>query len=121
MGLPIENCCDIKEIQEWKLVVAANVVYSTLCRENERIIQEINKSLEETINSLNSKTELSKQIKIFDNQIDNIKEKKKALLDAFISKLISEEEYQETKEDLDKQLNVFLHDKIELETSKGQK
>ena len=119
MGLPIENCCDIKEVQEWKLVVAANVVYSTLCRENEKIIQEINKSLEETINSLNPKTELSKQIKIFDTQIDNIKEKKKALLDAFISKLISEEEYQETKDDLDKQLNVFLHDKIELETSKG--
>lgn len=118
-GLPIEDSCDIKEVQEWKLVVAANVVYSTLCRENQRIIQEINKSLEETIKSLNSKTELSREIKLYNTKIESIKEKKKALLDAFISKLISQEEYKETRDELDKELNVYIHDKLELEYSKG--
>ena len=118
-GLPIEDSCDIKEIQEWKLVVAANVVYSTLCRENKRIIQEINKSIEQTIQSLNSKTELSKEIKMFEERIDKTKDKKKELLNALISKLITKDEYEETREELDKELEMYLQNKIELESSKG--
>ena len=94
-------------------------MYSTLCRENKRIIQEINNSIEQTIQSLNSKTELSKEIKMFEERIDKTKDKKKELLNALISKIITKDEYEETREELDKELEMYLQNKNELESSKG--
>ena len=118
-GLSTTEACNIKEVQEWKLVVAANVVYSTLCRENERIIQEIDKSLEETINSLNDKNELSRELKLFDNKIEKTNSKIDVLLDSMITKLISKEDYQRKREELDLELKSLTEAKLKLETTKG--
>ena len=119
IGLNTESSCNIKEIQEWKLIVAANVVYSTLCRENNTIINEIDKALEKTIKSLNDKDQLSREIKLFDNKIEKVKSKQAVLMDSMLEKVISKQDYSEKRAELDLELENLEKGKLELQTSKG--
>lgn len=104
-GLDIEGSCDIPLLQEWKLIILANKMFDVLCDNKERVLKNAEKLLKNNItNELEEPDDI--ELKIQNDKIDSYKKKISKLLDMFLDEKISENEYEQKREDLEKLINI---------------
>ena len=118
-GLSIENVCDSVLIPEWKLEVISKIIFDKLWTEKDKITVEINKYLDITIKQ-GYDNDYDKEIDINNRMISTIEQKNNNALDAYISEIITKENYIKKKKELDEEINKLKDRNKELEILKNQ-
>ena len=98
-NLDISNSCSIPLIQEWKLSIIVNSVFSLFCDDKERIINIANKLLEENIDDKASSD--NEEINDLNNKLFNAQKKLDKLLDLYLNDMISKDLYIAKKEEME--------------------
>lgn len=98
-NLDISNSCSIPLIQEWKLSIIVNSVFSLFCDDKERIINIANKLLEENIDDKVSSD--NEEINDLNNKLFNAQKKLDKLLDLYLNDMISKDLYIAKKEEME--------------------
>lgn len=114
-GLDIEGACDIPLLQEWKLIIIANKIFDILCNNKDRVLKNAEKKLRNNItNDIDTD---DYELKIQNEKILSYKNKISKLLDLYLDEKISQTEYEQKREDLEK-LITLCEEKIENFVSK---
>ena len=98
-NLDISNSCSIPLIQEWKLSIIVNNIFSLFCDDKERIINIANKLLEENIDDKASSD--NEEINDLNNKLFNVQKKLDKLLDLYLNDMISKDLYIAKKEEME--------------------
>lgn len=104
-GVDLEGACDITSVQEWKLTLIANNLFSRLCNDKEKIIQIANKLIEKNI--VEEEKEYDGELEIIDKKIENHKLKLSKLLDLFLADTITKEEYTNKKKEVEDNITTL--------------
>lgn len=99
-NLDISNSCDVPIIQEWKLSIMANSIFSLFCDNKEKIINIANKLLEENIED--EEISDNEEINNLNNKLLNTQKKLDKILDLYLNDVISKDVYIAKKEELEK-------------------
>lgn len=115
-GLDTSESCNISIVQEWKLVLMANVIFDVIWNDKERIIDMANQLIDETIKDDDFQNEYLKELEENKNKILTYEKKKRKLIDMYLNDLIDKENYKAKKDDLDQVINDYLNKNKELES-----
>lgn len=92
-GLDVSTACDIGVVQECKLNIIVNEVFSLLWNDKKSIIKIINSLIDESINSLEIDNEILERIDELNKRKVKFNEQLERLLDAFLSGYLDKESY----------------------------
>lgn len=115
-GLDTSESCNISIVQEWKLVLMANVIFDVIWNDKERIIDMANQLIDETIKDDDFQNEYLKELEENKNKILTYEKKKRKLIDMYLNDLIDKENYKTKKDELDQVINDYLKKNKELES-----
>ena len=118
-GLSIDNICDSVLIPEWKLEVIAKVVFDKLWIQKDLIITETNRMLESTIKPDDDNI-LKEEVENNNRKLELLEKKNNNALDAYISEIISKENYLKKKKELDEEINKLKDRNKEIEEDLNQ-
>ena len=118
-GLSIENICDCILIPEWKLEVIAKVVFDKLWIQKDFIIKETNRMLESTINS-DYENDNKEELENNKRKLELLEKKSNNALDAYISEIISKDNYLKKKKELEDEINKIKERNNEREQELNQ-
>ena len=104
--------CDMPYIQEWKLDLMANIIFKELCRGKTRIIKMANNLIDTKIKSC-LVSDSNYEIVGYNNKKSMIENKKQRLIDLYLNQLITKEEFNSKKSNLDCELEN-IDEKIKL-------
>lgn len=104
-GVDLEGACGIPSVQEWKLTLIANNLFSRLCNDKERIIKIANKLIETNI--VEEQKEDNGEVEIIDKKIETHKFKLSKLLDLFLADTITKEEYTHKKKEVEDNIAIL--------------
>lgn len=113
-GLSIENVCDSILIAEWKLEVISKIIFDKLWTEKDKITIEMNKLLDIAIKQ-GFNSDYEKELEINKRKIQTLESKNDNALDAYISEIITKENYIKKKKELDDEINILKERNKELE------
>lgn len=115
-GLSIEGICDTNLIPEWKLKLAAYFVFDKIWYEKNEILELTNKLIDDSITMDDRRNEIDSERKEYETKLTNLKQKSDKLLDAYLTELVSKEDYSSKKESLDKDISSIESKVNELES-----
>lgn len=118
-GLSIENVCDSVLIAEWKLEVISKILFDRLWTEKDKITIEINNILDKAIKQ-GYDNDYEKEIDINNRKIESLVSKNNNALDAFLSQIITKENYVKKKKEIDDEINLLKTRNEELEILKNK-
>ncbi|MBO5348563.1 MAG: recombinase family protein [Clostridia bacterium] len=115
-GLDIADSCNISVVQEWKLIVMANIIFNTIWNDKERIIDMANQLIEETIKDDSLLNETNDEIKYNESKITSYKAKLDKLVDMYLNDMIDKENYLTKKEEFEKCIKIFSEKNDEIKS-----
>ena len=118
-GLDTTGACSTPYVQEWKLVLMANIIFTKLLKDKERLIEICNSIVNEAINKKKNMTESEFNEENVGKRINANCIKIENLLDMCLNGYISKDEYKKKREEIEKS-NVELMEmkkKFEIENN----
>ncbi len=106
--LDASESCNISIVQEWKLVLMANVIFDVIWNDKGRIIDMANQLIDESIKDDDFQNEHLKELEENKNKILTYEKKKRNLIDMYLNDLIDKENYKTKKDELDQVINDYL-------------
>lgn len=113
-GISVDGICNTKMIPEWKLSLIANVVFERIWIEKEQILEIVNALLEKSLEEDNKSKISTNEILNLERKTLDIDKKQSKLLDTYLSGIITQEDYKNKKNDLDKDKLTLTNRIIEL-------
>lgn len=99
-GLSIEGICDSKIIPEWKLDLMSKIIFDSIWRDKEKILEITNNYLDSAIKKINDE-DTPNELDMLRKRKDNINNKLNRLLDSYLNEIISKENFIDKKKELE--------------------
>ena len=118
-GLSIEGACDMGIIQEWKLSLMFSIIFNTIWKDKEKIVDMANELIERTITQADYNSELEVEMKNNKSKIETYTKKQNKLLEMFLSEMINKEEFETKKAEIEECVENLKKRNNELEAQQG--
>ena len=118
-GLSTEGACDMSIIQEWKLILMFCVIFNTIWKDKEKIVDMANELIERTITQIDYNNEIELEIKNNQSKIETYNKKLNKLLELVLNEMIEKEEFSEKKAEIVECIEALKKRNEELEAQQG--
>ena len=110
-GLNIDGSCKVPMIQEWKLQLAANLIFGVIFKDKDDVVEELYDLIDQHIVNDDEKEENRIKLEELNKQIDEETKSLDKLLDIYLKGVISEDKYVRKKEESETILRKLIKDK----------
>lgn len=113
-GLDVSNSCNVSIVQEWKLIIMANIIFDTIWNDKERIIEIANELIDATIKDDDLVNEFNDELKYNESKILSYQKKLEKLVDMYLNDMIDKDNYFSKKEDFEECIKIYTEKNEEI-------
>ena len=110
-GLNIDGSCKTPMIQEWKLQLAANLIFGVIFKDRDEVVEKLYDLIDHYIVNDDVDNKNKEKLEIINKQIDEETKSLDRLLDIFLKGVIDEPKYVRKKEESEAILRKLIKDK----------
>ena len=110
-GLNIDGSCKVPMIQEWKLQLAANLIFGVIFKDKDDVVEELYDLIDQYIVDEDLDEENKEKITELNKQINEETKSLDKLLDLYLKGVIDEDKYVRKKEESETVLRKLMKDK----------
>lgn len=110
-GLNIDGSCKTPMIQEWKLQLAANLIFGVIFKDRDEVVEKLYDLIDHYIVNDDVDNRNKEKLEIINKQIDEETKSLDKLLDIFLKGVIDEPKYVRKKEESEAILRKLIKDK----------
>ena len=119
LGLDTDGYCDVPIIQEWKLKLMGTLVLKKLIAEKDSIRKMAIAGIDDDFTKNKIEDNIEKEIKVINNKIKSIQDKKENLLSIFLDSMITKEQYKKRLEEFENDEKKLNNQIDEMQKSKN--
>ena len=110
-GLDIDGSCKTPMIQEWKLKLAANLIFGQIFKDKDEVVEELYDLIDRFVVNNDNEDISKKMLKEIEIKIENETSSLDKLLDIYLKGVIDEKKYIKKKEESEEILRKLIKDK----------
>ena len=113
-GLSVDGACNSPLVPEWKLQLAANLIFSSIFKDKDCVVEQLIDLIDKYIKEETNIDIYQSKLNEINKQIDNETQSIDRLLNLYLKGIIDESKYTKKKEESDIILNKLMSEKNEL-------